>query len=62
LIGVESEHCALIIDKSLSKIKGIQEHRVELNNQQAVVSTDADAETLQTAVRSIRASGMMWQV
>src|SRR5258707_8330729 len=57
LIGVESEHCALIVDKSLSKVKGIEEHHVELNNHKAVVATDADSETLKRAVQSIRESG-----
>jgi len=57
LIGVESEHCALIVDKGLSKIKGIQKHRVELNNRQAVIDTDMAPETLQHAVQSIRESG-----
>lgn len=57
LVGVGSEHCALIVDKTLAKVKGIQQHRVDLNNQKAVVQTDADTETIKEAVRSIRASG-----
>ncbi|HWW40004.1 cation-translocating P-type ATPase, partial [Pedobacter sp.] len=57
LIGVDSEHCALIVDKSLAKVKGIQKHHVELNNQQAVIETDIDSETIKKAVQSIRESG-----
>jgi dihydrofolate reductase len=36
LEGVESEHCALIIDKELSRVPGITMHKVELNNKRAV--------------------------
>lgn len=57
LVGVESEHCALIVDKGLGKIKGIQTHKVDLNNKQAVVQSDADAEVLQQTVQSIRDLG-----
>jgi P-type Cu2+ transporter len=57
LLGVESEHCALIVDKTLSKVKGVQRHRVDLNNGKAVIQTDADTVTIQEAVKSIRASG-----
>ena len=57
LIGVESEHCALIIDKSLGKIKGIQSHKTDLNNEKAIVETDGDSEVLQQAVQSIRDLG-----
>lgn len=32
LEGVESEHCAMIIDKGLAQVKGIETHKVELNN------------------------------
>lgn len=32
LAGVDSEHCALILDKGLSNVKGIKTHKVELNN------------------------------
>jgi Cu2+-exporting ATPase len=36
LEGMDSEHCALIIDKGLSKVQGIKNHTVELNNKRAV--------------------------
>ena len=57
LSGVESEHCALIVDKALDKIKGIQSHKVELNNSRAVITTDGDMEIIQGAVKSIRGLG-----
>ena len=57
LEGVESEHCALIIDKGLSKVKGITDHKVELNNNRAVIHTTDDAEVLPKAVQAIRDLG-----
>ncbi|TKK66618.1 copper-translocating P-type ATPase [Ilyomonas limi] len=57
LEGVESEHCALIVDKELGKIKGIKKHTVELNNNRAVISTDDAAQVLPKAVKAIRDVG-----
>ena len=57
LAGVESEHCALIVDKELSKIQGIKAHKVELNNHRAVVEVDDPQETLPKAVSAIREIG-----
>ena len=57
LEGVESEHCALIIDKGLSKVEGITDHKVELNNNRAVIHTTDDAEVLPKAVQAIRDLG-----
>lgn len=57
LSGVESEHCALIVDKSLSKIEGITAHKVELNNKRAVIDTDDATEVLPEAVKAIRNLG-----
>ncbi|SFT14692.1 Cu2+-exporting ATPase [Zhouia amylolytica] len=37
LESVESEHCAGIIDKGLSQVKGINSHKVELNNRRAII-------------------------
>jgi Cu2+-exporting ATPase len=56
LEGVESEHCALIVDNGLAKLKGVVSHRVELNNKQAVIQTD-NQETLTEAVRTIKDLG-----
>ncbi len=57
LEGVESEHCALIVDKGLKNIKGITAHRVELNNQRAVVESNTSAGILPAAVAAIRDLG-----
>lgn len=40
LSGVESEHCALIVDKGLAKVAGIKTHKVETNNHKAVITAD----------------------
>ena len=42
LSGVESEHCALIVDKGLGKVEGIGSHKVETNNKRAVINTNGD--------------------
>ncbi|HEU4472700.1 MAG TPA: heavy metal translocating P-type ATPase [Flavisolibacter sp.] len=57
LAGVESEHCALILDKGLSKVEGIRSHKVELNNQRALITADDEPETIRKAVRAIRSLG-----
>lgn len=57
LTGVESEHCALIVDKGLSKIAGITTHKVELNNKRAVIDTGDAVEILPQAVKAIRNLG-----
>lgn len=57
LSGVESEHCALIVEKGLSKVKGITSHKVELNNHRAIVEVDDPQETLPKAVHAIRDLG-----
>lgn len=56
LEGVESEHCALIVDHALEKMDGISSHRVELNNRRAVV-TVTDGEALLKSVHAIRDLG-----
>lgn len=56
LTGVDSEHCAMIVDKGLEKVKGVQSHHVELNNNRAVITTD-DTDTLGVAVKAIRDLG-----
>lgn len=56
LEGVDSEHCALIIDKALSEVKGIDNHRVELNNKRAVISAE-NTETVNNAIKTIRELG-----
>lgn len=57
LEGVESEHCALIVDRGLSKVEGITSHKVELNNNRAVINTNGALEVLPKAVKAIRDLG-----
>ena len=56
LSGVESEHCALIVDKGLAKVAGIKTHKVELNNHKAVITADTE-EAIPKAVKTIRDLG-----
>ncbi len=56
LEGVESEHCALIVEKGLSGIKGIKHHQVELNNRRAAITVD-DNEVIGEAVKVIKDLG-----
>lgn len=56
LEGVGSEHCAMIVDKGLSKLPGLSGHRVELNNQRAVIQPN-HAEVILEAVHVITGLG-----
>ncbi|MBS1594084.1 MAG: copper-translocating P-type ATPase [Bacteroidetes bacterium] len=56
LEGVESEHCALIVDKGLSAIKGIESHKVELNNNRANIVVN-DTLAVSEAVKAIKDLG-----
>lgn len=56
LEGVDSEHCALIVDKGIAQIKGVSSHRVELNNKRAVIQT-TNQEIVSEAVKTIRDLG-----
>ncbi len=56
LEGVESEHCALIVDNGLKKLKGVGSHRVELNNKQAVIQSN-NQDSVSDAVKIIRDLG-----
>ncbi len=57
LTGVDSEHCASIVNKGLENIKGFTAHHVELNNQRAVLETDGTVEVIPTVVKAIRDLG-----
>lgn len=57
LVGVHSEHCALIIDKGLAGLPGVDEHRVDLNNEKAVISLNEDKTELSDVVKTIRGLG-----
>jgi Cu2+-exporting ATPase len=54
---VESEHCALIVDKELDKIKGISGHKIELNNKRALIASEDLATVVPQAVKQIRDLG-----
>ncbi|RQP07653.1 MAG: copper-translocating P-type ATPase [Chryseobacterium sp.] len=56
LEGVESEHCALIVEKGLAQVKGVEAPKVELNNRRAAVTVD-NSETVGEAVRAIKDLG-----
>ena len=56
LEGVESEHCALIVDRGLHKLPSLVSYRVELNNRRAMISP-AKPEALAEAVKTIRDLG-----
>lgn len=57
LVGVHSEHCALIIDQGLSKLPGIKSRKVDFNNEQAVVELDEKKTTATEVVSTIRDLG-----
>lgn len=56
LEDVESEHCALIVEKGLAQVKGVESHKVELNNRRAVI-TVKDNEVVADAVKAIKDLG-----
>ncbi|HUC82342.1 MAG TPA: heavy metal-associated domain-containing protein [Flavisolibacter sp.] len=57
LSGVESEHCALIVDKGLAKIPGVTSHKVELNNHKAII-TAKDNEAIPQAIFCYKGLGL----
>ncbi|MGN6476870.1 MAG: heavy metal translocating P-type ATPase [Flavipsychrobacter sp.] len=57
LEDVDSEHCALIVDKGLSSVKDITAHKVELNNRRAVIETASPETAIPEAVQAVRALG-----
>jgi Cu2+-exporting ATPase len=56
LEDVESEHCALIVEKGLAQVKGIESHKVELNNRRAAITVDEN-EVVEDAVKAIKDLG-----
>ncbi|HEY1045302.1 MAG TPA: heavy metal translocating P-type ATPase [Bacteroidia bacterium] len=56
LEGVESEHCALIVDKALENTKGVLTHKVELNNSRAMIEVNSN-EAIMNAIKQIRDNG-----
>ena len=57
LENVESEHCALIVNKGLESLKGISFHKVELNNKRAIIKGKDMASLIPESVKKIRALG-----
>ena len=57
LEGVESEHCALIVDGGLKKLEGVTLHKVELNNNRAIINETKAFNILPGAVKTIRDLG-----
>lgn len=55
--GMDSEHCALIIDNTLAKENGVISHKVELNNAQAIVEIDEKKTGIANLVAAIRDVG-----
>lgn len=57
LEGVESEHCALIVDKGLNDVEGLISHNVELNNNRVQIKSNNFLSTVPKAVNKIRDLG-----
>ena len=56
ITGMDSEHCALIIDKGLENLKGVKTHKVDLNNRKAEIQLDKQT-SVQEVVSTIRGLG-----
>jgi len=56
LEDVESEHCALIVEKGLAKVDGVESQKVEINNHRAAI-TVKETETVGKAVAAIKDLG-----
>ncbi|WP_430611773.1 heavy metal translocating P-type ATPase [Flavobacterium sp. JP2137] len=56
LEDVDSEHCALIVEKGLAQVKGVESQKVEINNRRAAL-TVANNETIGSAVKAIKDLG-----
>ncbi|RIA09347.1 Cu2+-exporting ATPase [Flavobacteriaceae bacterium MAR_2010_72] len=57
LEGVESEHCALIVDNGLKQVDNLQSHKVEINNRRAVIESSKVNTAVPDAVKTIRDLG-----
>ncbi|MBX2974279.1 MAG: cation transporter, partial [Flavobacteriales bacterium] len=54
---MDSEHCALIVDKALAAVPGVDAHRVEVNNRSAIIESATPVETVRKAIQAIRDNG-----
>jgi len=57
LENVESEHCAMIVNKGLQTVTEISQLKVALNNKQAIIETDKPEIAIPNAVKTIRDLG-----
>lgn len=57
LVGVHSEHCALIVDKTLAQTAGVRAHRVDFNNEKAVIELEQASAGIEPVVKAIRGIG-----
>lgn len=57
LEGVDSEHCAMIVDNGLKELEGVTTHKVELNNNRAIINETKAFNILPNAVKAIRDLG-----
>ncbi len=55
--NMDSEHCALIVDKAVGSVTEVIDHHVELNNRHAVITSEKPVEAVQHAVQAIRDNG-----
>ncbi|HNA56718.1 MAG TPA: heavy metal translocating P-type ATPase [Chitinophagales bacterium] len=55
--GMESEHCALLIDRELVKLPGIDQVQIELNNKRALIKTTNAPDVIKAGVERIRGIG-----
>lgn len=53
---VNSEHCALIVEKGLTQVKGVESAKVELNNQRVALAVK-DGEVIGQAAKKVRDLG-----
>lgn len=57
LENVDSEHCALIVNKGLDTVKEIQSHTIELNNNRVKIHAEDTASVIPLVVKEIRNLG-----
>jgi len=55
--GMESEHCSLLIHTNLSKLEGLEDNKVELNNKWVLIKTDQAVMAINQAVKTIESLG-----
>ncbi|MBP9160715.1 MAG: cation transporter, partial [Flavobacteriales bacterium] len=55
--NMDSEHCALIVDKAVGAVPEVLQHHVELNNKRAVFTSTKPVEAVAHAVKAIRDNG-----